>query len=106
MYSDQSPKGEELEKLQTTLLVSTVFPQKDSSEEFLEVATIRSPYTFDIENSQKSTRYRAASRVFLISLNKYLHITSMFAAEIMLHTDKAYFNTIISMCLTARKNLN
>jgi hypothetical protein len=71
MYSDQSPKGEELEKLQTTLLVSTVFPQKDSSEEFLEVATIRSPYTFDIENSQKSTRYRAASRVIIISC-KYL----------------------------------
>ena len=40
-------------RLQTTLLVSTVFPHKDSSEEFLEVATIRSPYTFDIENSQK-----------------------------------------------------
>jgi hypothetical protein len=50
------PKGEELDRLQTTLLVSTVYPHKESSEEFIEVATIRSPYTFDIENSQKSTR--------------------------------------------------
>ena len=58
---EQLPKAEELEGLQTTLLVSTVFPHKDSSEEFLEVATIRSPYTFDIENSQKSTRYRTGN---------------------------------------------
>jgi hypothetical protein len=51
------PKAENLSRLETTLLVSTHFPNKDSTQQFVEVATIRSPYTFDIENSQKSTRY-------------------------------------------------
>ena len=43
--------------LQTTLLVSTVYPEnlRDSSS-YLEVATIRSPYSFNIEDGM-STRY-------------------------------------------------
>ena len=45
-----------LERLLTTLEVSTLHPQ-EMSEEYLEVATIRSPYTFNIEDNQKSTRF-------------------------------------------------
>lgn len=41
--------------LTTTLLVSTVFPEELSSSMFLEVATIRSPYSFDFEEGM-STR--------------------------------------------------
>jgi len=52
-----------MERLQTTLLVSTVYPE-ESSEEYLEVATIRSPYTFNIEDNQKSTRFITVTRTF------------------------------------------
>lgn len=52
-----------LDRLQTTLLVSTVYPE-ESSEEYLEVATIRSPYTFNIEDNQKSTRFITVTRTF------------------------------------------
>jgi len=57
-----------LERLQTTLLVSTVYPE-ESSEEYLEVATIRSPYTFNIEDNQKSTRFITVTRTFSKTLD-------------------------------------
>jgi len=57
-----------LERLQTTLTVSTVYPE-EASEEYLEVATIRSPYTFDIEDSQKSTRFITVTRTFSKTLD-------------------------------------
>lgn len=41
---------------QTTLHASTTHPNHLPSTEYLEVATIRSPYSFDYEN-EKSTRY-------------------------------------------------
>ncbi len=45
------------DNLQTTLLVSTVFPAAlETDSLFLEVATIRSPYSFDIGEDEKSTR--------------------------------------------------
>jgi hypothetical protein len=46
--------------LQTTLHVSTVFPTEAASSVVLEVATIRSPYSFDFEDG-KSTRYAFSS---------------------------------------------
>ena len=49
-------------RLQTTLLVSTVFPDHDLSS-FLEVATIRSPYSFGVGDSS-STRYITVTRTF------------------------------------------
>jgi len=52
-----------LARLQTTLLVSTVYPQK-ASDDYLEVATIRSPYTFPLQNSQTSTRFITVTRTF------------------------------------------
>ena len=45
-----------LERLLTTLEVSTLYP-KELTEEYLEIATIRSPYTFNIEENEKSTRF-------------------------------------------------
>ena len=45
-----------LERLLTTLDVSTAYP-KELTNEYLEVATIRSPYTFNIEDNEKSTRF-------------------------------------------------
>lgn len=57
-----------MERLQTTLLVSTVYPE-ESSEEYLEVATIRSPYTFNIEDNQKSTRFITVTRTFSKTLD-------------------------------------
>ncbi|XP_023340559.1 cell wall protein DAN4 [Eurytemora carolleeae] len=54
-----------LERLQTTLLVSTVFPLQDDDENsVVEVATIRSPYTFQLENQEKSTRFITVTRTF------------------------------------------
>ena len=44
------------EDLQTTLLVSTVYPEGWEPSTFLEVATIRSPYSFNVDEG-KSTRY-------------------------------------------------
>ena len=45
-----------LERLLTTLEVSTAYPAELPSS-YLEVATIRSPYTFNIEENEKSTRF-------------------------------------------------
>ena len=47
---------EHFERLMTTLQVSSIYP-KELSAEYLEVATIRSPYTFNIEDNEKSTRF-------------------------------------------------
>ena len=58
------------ERLLTTLDVSTVYP-KDLSDEYLEVATIRSPYTFNIENNEKSTRFITITK----SLTKTMDIS-------------------------------
>jgi len=52
-----------MERLQTTLQVSTVYPE-EVTDEYLEVATIRSPYTFNIEDNQKSTRFITVTRTF------------------------------------------
>lgn len=50
--------------LQTTLLVSTQYPENlKSSSAFLEVATIRSPYSFSFEDSM-STRFITVTRTF------------------------------------------
>jgi len=56
-----------LERLKTTLLVSTVYPEK-SKDNYLEIATIRSPYTFEVENNEKSTRFITVTRTFSKSL--------------------------------------
>merc|ERR1712203_50606 len=48
-------------RLQTTLSVFTIHPE-DTPSEILEVATIRSPYTFNIEENQKSTRFITVTR--------------------------------------------
>jgi len=48
-------------RLQTTLSVLTIHPD-DAPSEFLEVATIRSPYTFNVEDNQKSTRFITVTR--------------------------------------------
>jgi hypothetical protein len=53
-FIDSNDVVEEIDELQTTLHVSTLFPSAWSSV-FLEVATIRSPYSFDFEDG-KSTR--------------------------------------------------
>ena len=55
--------------LTTTLKVSTVFPEDDFST-YLKVATIRSPYSFDLddEGTQKSTRYITVTRTFTSSI--------------------------------------
>jgi len=49
--------------LESTLQVSTVVPE-EQTDSYLEIATIRSPYTFDIDNDQKSTRYITVTRTF------------------------------------------
>ncbi len=44
-------------RLQTTLLVSTLYPPSlRAQDEFLRVATIRSPYSFDVDDGAMSTR--------------------------------------------------
>ena len=53
-FIDSNDVVDESDELQTTLHVSTLFPSASSSV-FLEVATIRSPYSFDFEDG-KSTR--------------------------------------------------
>ena len=54
----------ELNPLQTTLRVSTVYPEsqtKGKEETMMEVATIRSPYSFAIEEGM-STRFITVTR--------------------------------------------
>ena len=60
----------QLERLLTTLDVSTVYP-KELSDEYLEVATIRSPYTFNVEDNEKSTRFITITK----SLTKTMDIS-------------------------------
>ena len=55
-------------RLQTTLHVSTVYPE-ETPDQFVEVATIRSPYTFNIEEDQKSTRFITVTRTSTKSLD-------------------------------------
>ena len=52
----------------TTLHVSSMYPQ-DMDEEYLEIATIRSPYTFDIEENEKSTRFITITKSMTKSLD-------------------------------------
>ena len=56
--------------LTTTLKVSTVFPEDDLGSTYLKVATIRSPYSFDLdeEGVQKSTRFITVTRTFTSSI--------------------------------------
>ena len=58
------------ERLLTTLDVSTSYPAELSSE-YVEVATIRSPYTFNIEENEKSTRFITITK----SLTKTMDIS-------------------------------
>jgi len=57
-----------LERLLTTLEVSTLYP-KELSENYLEIATIRSPYTFNIEDNEKSTRFITITKSVTRSLD-------------------------------------
>ena len=57
-----------LERLLTTLDVSTLYP-KELTEEYLEIATIRSPYTFNIEENEKSTRFITITKSVTRSLD-------------------------------------
>ena len=59
VFAEDSPHNYEevhLGSLITTLEVSTAYPAELPSS-YLEVATIRSPYTFNIEENEKSTRF-------------------------------------------------
>ena len=58
------------ERLLTTLDVSTSYPE-ELTEQYLEVATIRSPYTFNIEDNEKSTRFITITK----SLTKTMEIS-------------------------------
>lgn len=56
------PQVNDLDPLQTTLQVSTVYPEnKEKTSTYLEVATIRSPYSFAIEEGM-STRFITVTR--------------------------------------------
>ena len=57
-----------MEKLMTTLHVSSMYPQ-DMDEEYLEIATIRSPYTFNVEENEKSTRFITITKSVTRSLD-------------------------------------
>ena len=59
--------------LQTTLDVSTVFPTENPST-YLKVATIRSPYSFDLDEDglQQSTRYITVTRTFTSSISQQI----------------------------------
>ena len=57
-----------LERLLSTLQVSSIYP-KELSDEYLEVATIRSPYTFNIEDNEKSTRFITITKSFTKALD-------------------------------------
>ena len=78
-----------LERLLTTLQVSSIYP-KELSDEYLEVATIRSPYTFNIEDNEKSTRFITITK----SITKSLDIspTQSFTASVS-STSKPLFDT-------------
>ncbi len=57
-------------RLQTTLLVSTLYPPSlRAQDEFLRVATIRSPYSFDVDDGAMSTRLEFPKNK---QTNKYL----------------------------------
>ena len=58
------------ERLLTTLDVSTSYPG-ELTDQYLEVATIRSPYTFNIEDNEKSTRFITITK----SLTKTMEIS-------------------------------
>ena len=57
-----------MEDLMTTLHVSSMYP-KGMDEEYLEIATIRSPYTFEIEENEKSTRFITITKSMTRSLD-------------------------------------
>ena len=61
-----SPKN----SLTTTLKVSTVFPEDELDSTYLKVATIRSPYSFDLDDEgvKKSTRFITVTRTFTSSI--------------------------------------
>ena len=60
----------QFERLLTTLDVSTSYPG-ELTDQYLEVATIRSPYTFNIEDNEKSTRFITITK----SLTKTMEIS-------------------------------
>merc|ERR1711976_569112 len=78
-----------LERLLTTLQVSSIYP-KELSDEYLEVATIRSPYTFNIEDNEKSTRFITITKSFTKSLD--ISPTQSFTASVS-STNTPLFDT-------------
>ena len=62
--------GSPSNSLTTTLKVSTVFPENELESTYLKVATIRSPYSFDLdeEGVKKSTRFITVTRTFTSSI--------------------------------------
>ena len=51
--------------LMSTLLVSTVYPEEGRRSTFVEVATIKSPYSFSFEDGM-STRYKTCQHFRII----------------------------------------
>ncbi|XP_040569982.1 uncharacterized protein [Lepeophtheirus salmonis] len=60
--------------LQTTLKVSTEYPE--DSAYLLQVATIRSPYSFDIDDGKKSTRFITVTRTFTSDMASEIESTT------------------------------
>merc|ERR1719500_1124631 len=69
-------------RLQTTLSVFTIHPD-DAPSEFIEVATIRSPYTFNVEDNQKSTRFITVTRTSTKEISPTSSLTSSLEASII-----------------------
>ena len=56
-FQDIEVTTEKDHNLMSTLLVSTVYPEEGRRSTFVEVATIKSPYSFSFEDGM-STRYK------------------------------------------------
>ena len=84
-----------LERLLTTLQVSTLYPQELSSE-FIELATIRSPYTFNIEEDSKSTRFITITKSFTKTkdISPSTTFTSSPSSTVLAHTPLFDINSI------------
>ena len=81
--------------LQTTLEVSTVIPT-DSPSTYLRIATIRSPYSFDLDDQglQKSTRFVTVTRTYTRGIDNPQASSSSPVLEILpSKTTKPLFQT-------------
>ena len=61
--------------LMSTLLVSTVYPEEGRESTFVEVATIRSPYSFTFEDGM-STRYEPIFTIQSLNVDAHYIITT------------------------------